>query len=173
MRWSARGAARADRNWLEQQLGPELEVAVHEREAHAGLLPRDERDAKVDRTLAVSCATVALRRHCGRQYWEFRRNEPPRLMQTGPDLRDVGLVVGTGGVLALGRDGRMILQAAISRIRTSEDLMTPVSRRLAIDRHYVLAAAGLLATRDPGLAWRLLESEFSSETGAGSAGQYV
>ncbi len=163
MRWSAGGVACADRPWLERQLGAKLEEGVRAREIDSGLLAANERESVFDKTLAVSCAAVAMRRHCGRQYWEFRRNEPPRLNRIGPDLRGVDLVVGTGGVLTLGPAGNAVLQNAMARIGTTEDLMAPVTPRIAIDRQYVLAAAGLLSTRDPKLALSLIKSELRVE----------
>jgi uncharacterized protein (TIGR01319 family) len=162
MRHSAGGVLTADRKWLQGRLGTELDAEMRAREMNTDLLPADERAATVDRKLAVSCATLALRRHCGRQYWGFRRNEPPRLHQTGPDLRSVEVVIGTGGVLALGPDGDQILSEALVRGHGAGDLMTPQSPRIALDRNYMLAAAGLLSTCDPDVALRFVRSEFAS-----------
>lgn len=163
MRHSARGALTEDRKWLEGQLGAQLEADISGRETNPGSLPSEEREFTVDRALAVSCATLALERHCGRQYWGFRRNEPPRLHQTGPDLREVDLLIGTGGVLALGSEGRTILEQALARTRDGGELMTPKSPRIVLDEHYTLAAAGLLATRDRHLALRFMSHELVGE----------
>jgi uncharacterized protein (TIGR01319 family) len=164
MRHSARGVLAADRKWLQAQLGAQLEAAVGARESNPDRLPADGRDSAVDRTLATSCATVGLERHCGRQYWGFRRNEPPRLHRTGPDLRTVELVVGTGGILALGSDGQQILEEALARGKDTPDLMIPESPRIVLDRNYILAAVGLLSTRDPDLALRFVLREFARES---------
>lgn len=164
MRHSARGAATADRRWLEGQLGAQLDDDVSGRESNPGTLPCDERDVTVDRALGISCATLALERHCGREYWGFRRNEPPRLRQTGPDLREVDLLIGTGGVLALGSEGQAILREALARTHDAAQLMTPTKPRILLDERYMLAAAGLLSTRDPDLALRLAVGELAAES---------
>jgi uncharacterized protein (TIGR01319 family) len=164
MRHSARGTLTADRSWLEGRLGVPLEADISSRETSPGMLPCDERDVTVDRALGVSCATLALERHCGRQYWGFRRNEPPRLHRTGPDLRGVDLLIGTGGVLALGVEGQVILQEALARTQDGGELMTPKNPRIVLDHHYMLAAAGLLSTRDRELALRLVVTELASES---------
>jgi uncharacterized protein (TIGR01319 family) len=163
MRHSAGGAWAADRKWLQGRLGAQLAGDIDSREANASLLPATARDSEVDRALGISCATLALQRHCGRHYWGFRRNEPPQLHWTGPDLRSVEVVVGTGGVLALGPDGHRILEDALTRGQENQDLMTPDSPRIVLDRHYMLAAAGLLSTRDRDLALRFVLSELAVE----------
>jgi hypothetical protein len=72
--------------------------------------------------------------------------------------------VGTGGVLAVGSDGHPILEEALARSQDARDLMIPQNPRIVLDRHYLLAAAGLLSTRDPDLALRFVLSEFASES---------
>jgi uncharacterized protein (TIGR01319 family) len=167
MRHSAGGVWAADRRWLQGRLDVQLADDIGAREANAGLLPATARDAEVDRALGISCATLALQRHCGRQYWEFRRNEPAQLHRTGPDLRSVEVLVGTGGVLALGPDGHRILEGALARGQDKQELMAPGSPRIVLDRHYMLAAAGLLSTRDRDLALRFALSELAVEPVSG------
>jgi uncharacterized protein (TIGR01319 family) len=161
MRSSAGGVLAADRLWLGLELGDELEPGIIAREAQIDLLPVDDLDVQVDRALATSCVTHALRRHCGRQYWAFRRNEPARATRTGPDLRAIDLLIGTGGVLTRGEHGAQILEDGLRRVQEDHCLMAPAAPRIVVDRHYILAAAGLLATRDPDLALRFMAQEFA------------
>jgi MutL protein len=42
--------------------------------------------------------------------------------------------------------------------------MIPESPRIVLDRNYILAAAGLLSTRDPDLALRFVLKEFARES---------
>jgi hypothetical protein len=85
------------------------------------------------------------------------RNGPPTLVRNGPDLREVELVLGTGGVFAHRDDGEEILRRALAR--RGPRSLAPHDPALGIDANYVLAAAGLLATADREAAIRLLRSE--------------
>ena len=90
-----------------------------------------------DRELAATAAMVALRRHA-------RGHSPgPGAPRTGGrDLRDVRLVVGSGGVLRHG-GGRYVLHAVLGD--TAGGWAAPATARTVVDEQYVLAAAGLLA----------------------------
>jgi hypothetical protein len=106
--------------------------------------------AGVDRRLAATAATVALRRHA-------RGHAPgPGLPRTGGrDLRDVRLVVGSGGVLRHG-GGDEVLTAVLGD--TAGGWAAPAGARRVVDTQYVLAAAGLLAAEHPGTAAGLLRT---------------
>ena len=98
--------------------------------------------------LAALAATVALRRHA-------RGHSPgPGLPRTGGrDLRDVRLVVGSGGVLRHG-GGDAVLDAVLGD--TAGGWAAPAGARRMIDTWYVLVAAGLLAAEHPETAAGLL-----------------
>jgi uncharacterized protein (TIGR01319 family) len=161
MRWSAAGVLDADRRWLEQEWGPEIQGDVERRESDPGFLPSGrEREAAVDRALGTSCVREALARHCGREFWAFRTNEPPRLTRTGPDLRDVSLLVGTGGVVARAPASERVLADGLARLADVQGLMVPRRPRIAVDRDYVLAAAGILSMTAPDLAVRFVAQQF-------------
>lgn len=142
VRWSATGvieAARAERLPVPDGLA----AAAAAKTADPGLAA----DPATDLPLARLAATVAVRRHA-------RRDQHGR---GGRDLRDVGLVVGSGGVLrhAPAADARGVLAAV------SGDLAggwpTPRAPRFTVDAAYVLAPAGLLAAEHPDAAAALLE----------------
>jgi len=82
---------------------------------------------------------------------------PPTLVRDGPDLREVGLFLGTGGVFAHREDGEAILRRVLGR-RPPRSL-APEEPAIRVDGSYVLAAAGLLATEDPAAAECLLRHE--------------
>lgn len=100
--------------------------------------------------LAALAATVALRRHA-------RGHSPgPGLPRTGGrDLRDVRLVVGSGGVLRHG-GGEAVLAAVLGD--PAGGWAAPTEARRAIDTRYVLAAAGLLAADHPTAATALVNN---------------
>jgi uncharacterized protein (TIGR01319 family) len=142
MRWSAPGvyaAAVAER--LLDPADPLL-AAADERAAQPGLVAADAPGRAVDERLATLAATVALRRHA----------------RDGADLRDVRLVVGSGGVLRHAPAGTAarILHAALTDHAGGWAL--PRQPALAVDADYVLAAAGLLAAQYPGAASTLLQN---------------
>lgn len=135
MRWSATGVVEAA---VAERLLPAagaLAAAAAARVADPGLVAVDDAEERI----ATLAATLALRRH-GR----------------GRDLRDVRLVIGSGGVLRHAspeRAGR-ILAAALSDHAGGWPL--PRAATAVVDREYVLAAAGLLAAEHPAAAVGLL-----------------
>jgi len=158
LRSSAAGVCEVDRAWIASQtdLGEAaIRHAVSERGQRPEWIPADEQEADLDGVLAASCATHAVRRHCGTMLLSRGEGGPPSLLRDGPDLREVALVLGTGGVFAHREDGERILGRALER-RAPRSL-SPQEPRLAVDSNYVLAAAGLLASVDPTAALRLLE----------------
>ena len=103
-----------------------------------------------DRDLAAAAAVVALRRHA-------RGHSPgPGQPRTGGrDLREVRLVVGSGGVLRHG-GGPYVLEAVLAD--TAGGWAAPTGARTVVDERYVLAAAGLLAIDHRDAATRLLNT---------------
>jgi uncharacterized protein (TIGR01319 family) len=158
LRASAAGVCELDRAWIASQtdLGEEaIRHAVSERGQRPEWIPVDEEEADLDGVLAAGCATHAVRRHCGTMLLSRGEGGPPSLLREGPDLREVALVLGTGGVFAHREDGERILERALER-RVPRSL-APQEPRLRVDSNYVLAGAGLLASVDPAAAQRLLE----------------
>ena len=112
---------------------------------------------RIDRALATACVTHALRRHCGILSTVYLPGQGTDFVQRGADLRDVPLVIGTGGVLGRHAAGEAVLRAALER--RAPGSLTPRAPALALDRRYVLAAAGLLSTVDENGARALLEDQ--------------
>lgn len=151
MRWSAPGvvaAARAER--LPVPAG--LDAAADLRAADPGYLPGSESEHDHDRQLAALAVTVALRRHARPETGPARG---------GKDLRQVRLVVGSGGVLRhAGADHRAaVLGTALSD--HGGGWLLPERAATTVDTHYVLAAAGLLAEDHPRAATRLLKGQLT------------
>lgn len=142
MRWNAVGvvdAAAAERLLVPGEEAV-LRPAAEARAADPAYLPATEGERSVDARLAELAVTVALRRH-GRG---------------GKDLREVRLVVGSGGVL---RHGSQALRERVLSPATGDvggGWPLPEQARTVVDDAYVLAAAGLLAVDHPDAAARLL-----------------
>ncbi|HET7122321.1 MAG TPA: glutamate mutase L [Solirubrobacterales bacterium] len=162
LRAGAAGVLAADERWIGEQLDgavPSLGHSVSRRAAHPEWIPDTPEEGLLDGLLATSCATQALRRHCGTMLLSRGEDGVPTLVREGPDLREARCVLGTGGVFAHRDDGEEVLSAALAR--PAPRSLAPREPRLALDRSYVLAAAGLLATIDPVGALRLLRRELA------------
>jgi uncharacterized protein (TIGR01319 family) len=158
LRASAPGVAEVDSAWIASQspLGGEaIRHAVSERAGRPEWIPDQAAEADLDGLLATGCATHAVWRHCGTMLLSRGEGGPPTLTRDGPDLREVALVLGTGGVFVHRQDGGRILSRALAR-RAPRSL-APQDPRLAVDSNYILAAAGLLGSIDPAAALRVLE----------------
>ena len=160
LRAGAPGVLAVDRRWIEAELelGEEaIRRAVSYRAGCPEWIPADPGEARFDGLLAIACATHAVTRHCGTMLLSRSEAGPPTLVREGPDLREVARVLGTGGVFAHRGDGEWVLREALAR-RAPRSL-APRDAEIGIDRNYILAAAGLLATQDPDAALRLLARE--------------
>ncbi|MEV0005320.1 glutamate mutase L [Micromonospora sp. NPDC050980] len=142
VRWSAPGVVRAaaEERLLDVGEEPVLAAAAAARAADPGFLPGGDAERVVDRRIAALAATVALRRHArGAATGE----------RAGRDLREVRLLVGSGGVLrhADPLDAAAVLGAVLGDHAGGWAL--PRAARPVVDVDYVLAAAGLLAVEHP------------------------
>ncbi|ASW55078.1 glutamate mutase L [Plantactinospora sp. KBS50] len=149
MRWSAPGvvAAAVAERLVEDGEAAALASAARVRAADPGFLAADEGERAVERRLAVLAATVAVRRHArGGAVGE----------RAARDLRDVRLLVGSGGVLRYASPGDR--SAVLSAVLTdyAGGWAVPRAARPVVDADYVLAAGGLLAAEHPVAAARLL-----------------
>ncbi|HHT01619.1 MAG TPA: hypothetical protein GXZ96_02850 [Firmicutes bacterium] len=126
---------------------------VAQRENDPAFLRTDCPELLCDAALAAAAATTALRRHVGRRY-VHPTPAGGRMVQTGKDLTGVSLVIGTGGVLAHSLLGPAILRSACHC--HDESVLAPRNAELRLDKGYLLAAAGLLASLNEEAAFNLL-----------------
>ncbi len=152
MRWSALSTVEA------AGLDDLLDEA-RRRHDDPGFLAADDAGADVDEAIARAAVDLALRRHVGRSRVVVSP-EGRVLERTGKDLREVDLLIGSGGVLRNGRDGvaDRVLGPSIGP-DPEGGWQLPRSPRVVVDHDYVLCAVGLLAGPEPeaayGLATRL------------------
>ena len=156
MRWSAVSTVEAGANTslLEPAAGEELAEDAARRHADPGFVPDSAAELAVDRELASLAIGVAMRRHAGRAQVVF--GPDGRVVErTGKDLREVDLLVGSGGALRhSGPDARTVVLRHLAD--DGQGWQLPQHPRVVVDTDYVLAAAGLLAERFPEAAHRLL-----------------
>ncbi len=142
VRWSAPGvvAAGAVERLLPARGAERLAAAADRRHVAPAWLPTDTAGRADDLLLARLAVTVALRRHA----------------RGGRDLRRVGLVVGSGGVL---RHATVAGRAKVLGAATTDHAggwRVPDRAVVVVDERYVLAAAGLLVVEHPTAAAALL-----------------
>jgi uncharacterized protein (TIGR01319 family) len=151
-----------DREWLVQRLDEAtLGEATKRRCEDPGLIADSRAEWNLDEALATSCCYHALRRHCGRLSVISGPGQPARIRTDGPDLREVRRLIGTGGILVRSEAGEQVLRDALGRLE--DRTLSPRNPAIAIDRHYVLAAAGLLADVDRDAAIGLVRGALLGE----------
>lgn len=158
MRWSALSTVEAD---AEPGAGPrtgpdeELLAAARRRTEDPAFLPTTDPELDADEAIARAAVGLALRRHAGRS--KVVVGPSGRVVErSGKDLREVDLLVGSGGVLRHGREGvaeRVLAGSVGADLEGGWQL--PERARVVVDTAYVLAAVGLLAEAHPEAAYRL------------------
>lgn len=153
MRWSATSTWEAG---VEAGLlGEDLRPAAARRTADPSFLPTDDDERSEDELIASAAATLALRRHAGRSRVVLADSTGSggRVVErTGKDLREVALLVGSGGVLRhCADDAAERILAGLTGV-SPEGWQLPERPRVVVDRDYVLAAVGLLSECRPGAA---------------------
>ena len=160
MRWSAVSAVAEAREagLLTDAELAELQVAAQRRVDDPAYVPTTGEEAENDLRIAQCAVAVALRRHAGRAQVRFAA-DPDRpggirlVERSGTDLREVALLVGSGGAL---RHADAAARRLLDRVSGVGGWQVPERPRVVIDRDYVLAPAGLLAADHPVVAHRLL-----------------
>ncbi|MGI8434001.1 MAG: glutamate mutase L [Nocardioidaceae bacterium] len=155
MRWSALATFEAAEA-AGVPVSDSLRYSAEARRADPSTVPAGRDEVAADLEIAAIAATLALRRHAGRQRVVF--SPDGRLVErSGKDLREVDLLVGSGGVLRhnLENDARAVLGAATGD-HVEGGWLVPRNPRAVVDSDYVLAAAGLLVAEYPAAAYTLL-----------------
>jgi uncharacterized protein (TIGR01319 family) len=148
MRWSAVTT-------IEAAGRDDLAPAAVRRRDDVGFVPIDDAGQAADEEIARAAVGLALRRHAGRS--KVVVSPEGRVVErSGKDLREVDLLVGSGGVLRHGRSGvaQRVFAGSVGEVDGGWQL--PEHARLAVDQQYVLAAAGLLAAGHRDAARRLV-----------------
>ncbi len=154
MRWSA--VSTVEEGIAAGLVDPALRDAAATRQADPAHLPpagtAGEQGRADDRAIAAAAVTLALRRHAGRSQVVF--GPDGRVVErSGKDLREVDLLIGSGGVLRHSGDGAA--DVLLAHLRADGGWQLPEHPRTSVDRDYVLAPVGLLAAEHPEAAYRL------------------
>lgn len=128
--------------------------------------PADAKEAALDAALARAAIETAMRRHAG-VLREIYTPTGTALVQQGKNLNDVKIVIGVGGVLALGAHGRFALEGVL-RPSGEPHVLCPEQPRFLLDRSYLLYGVGLLADDQPKFAMRMAAKVLESWEDAGA-----
>ncbi|RYC09587.1 glutamate mutase L [Nocardioides zhouii] len=149
MRWSAVSTVEAAGR-------DDLAAGAVRRREHPDFLPDSDAEREADLDIAAAAVRIALERHAGRS--KVVVSPEGRVVErSGKDLREVDLLVGSGGVLRHGGPDavrRVLLPSTGDAFEGGWQL--PRDPVVVVDRDYVLAAAGLLAEEHPLAAHRLV-----------------
>lgn len=158
LRWNAVGVVEASDRSLVEVDRVRLHDAARRRVEDPGFVSSTPDDLEADERLATLAITTALRRHAGRS--QVVPTPSGRTVErSGKDLTTVGLLIGSGGLFrhVEAEVGDRILRAALAD-PTGAGWLVPERPVFSVDRHYVLAAAGLLVDDNPSAASNLLAS---------------
>ena len=119
-------------------------------------LPETKEEEKLDFALAAMAIETAMKRHAG-SLEEVYTTSGRALIQTGKDLTDVKTIVMTGGVL-LNTDRHNELAAHALYNDGEPQSLRPKKVKELVDKHYILAAMGLLSTHSKTAALEIMRS---------------
>jgi len=159
MRYSAQGIVdSAGIKRVAEQAGLS-EEAVTERvqyvATHTDAIPETNEQKAVDFALAAMAIETATLRHSG-SVEEVYTTSGRALVQTGKDLADVKTIVMTGGSLLNTDRQKDLVSFALYNDREPQSLR-PKKVGVLIDKHYILAAMGLLSGYVPEVASEMLK----------------
>lgn len=110
---------------------------------HTGHIAHDEKEYRIDSTLAAKAVETAMRRHVGKIEERYFPSGKVKV-QCGKDLTGCQSLIGVGGILTYGQNPGGILKSACFQYAHPEYLC-PLSPIFWVDQCYILFATGLLS----------------------------
>ncbi len=163
MRYSATGILKAltkeEIMMINLEKGIDIEKEINERNSNVAMLPSNQKEELIDRLLAEMCVYKSMTRHAGKMQEIYT---PMGMVhhQTGKDLSDIEVVIGTGGVIIKSSDPKQILAKTTNVFRNDYELR-PKHPLFYIDSTYSLYAMGLLSEFDPVLALKIMKKHLT------------
>ncbi|PKL01263.1 MAG: MutL protein [Tenericutes bacterium HGW-Tenericutes-1] len=163
MRYSATGILKAltkeEIMMINLEKGIDIEKEINDRNTNVSMLPKNRSEELIDRLLAEMCVYKAMNRHAGKMEEIYT---PMGMVhhQTGKDLTDIEVVIGTGGVIIKSTDPKQILAKTTNVFRNDFELR-PRHPKFYIDSTYSLYAMGLLSEFDPVLALKIMKKHLT------------
>lgn len=163
MRYSATGILKTltkeEIMMINLEKGIDIEKEINNRNANVAMLPSNQKEELIDRLLAEMCVYKSMTRHAGKMQEIYT---PMGMVhhQTGKDLTDIEVVIGTGGVIIKSSDPKQILAKTTNVFRNDFELR-PKHPLFYIDKTYSLYAMGLLSEFDPVLALKIMKKHLT------------
>ena len=137
-----------------ENLSREVEFDAREVLAHKKAIPTAPEEIRLAERLAEEAIRLAVKRHAGQVKYLYGPTGRTTVAE-GKDLTRVRWIIGTGGPLTRLPGGRDILEKLRPKKRGLELLPGPEAEIL-IDRFYIMASLGVLASRHPRAALTML-----------------
>ncbi len=144
---------------LIKKLIPDTEYDIQERcdylSKNINTIPRTLEETKFDEALGYLATQVSMDRHSGSIKSEYT---PMGMIhvQEGKDLQNTKCLIGTGGVLVYSKNPKKILSGALFS-KDNPQSLKPINPEMLIDESYILSAMGLLSSKYPDKAVRILK----------------
>lgn len=156
LRWSAVAILEAATAEIPGRDVSHLRAGAEVRAANPRFVAESQTEMKTDLELAGCAIEIAVRRHAGRLTIELSP-QGAALRKSGRDLRAISNVVLSGGIFRHAAPDQLAI--LLPDVAGNKEHMLPRHPRFAVDRAYLLAAAGLLATRNRPAAFALMNQE--------------
>ena len=159
MRYSASALRKASGSQMIADYAQASEEAVDayvaKVEADVDYLPQTEEEARVEIAMGKTCSRLGAERHAG---FLETYSTPCGMaqVQTGKDLTEVQVVVGTGGVIIHNQEPESILRG-LQFDAANPLALKPKAPDYWIDRQYIMASMGLLSEEHPDAALRMMK----------------
>ncbi len=156
MRYSAQGAIKTinektKKKYLNENIDLDLEAKL--RKENPEILPLSEKDFLVDAIIAKACVSESTKRHVG-TIEKYLTPMGVMYYQTGKDLNNIKLVIGTGGSIINSPYKWEILE----EVEKKEVLdLRPIKPKYGIDNKYLFSTMGLLSIKEPLIALKILK----------------
>ena len=115
----------AGKRMLRSYLGSEYEYdvkdEVEKRHNSPGFISTNDKDMNFDYAIAKVCSRISMLRHAG-EVEQVYSPTGPMYQQTGKDLMDLPVVIGTGGILAYTEHPEEILKASTFTMEEPQSL---------------------------------------------------
>lgn len=132
-----------------------VESAVERRISDTSILASSDTEKNVEFFLAAESVRIATRRHAG-QFFSGYSNKV-NMIQKGKDLKNVELIIGTGGPIINGINPKAILESVLTDSNTEAHILLPKKAEFLLDKKYILYAAGLLSQIDENIAFKVIK----------------
>ena len=141
---------------------PDLMAYMQRIHAETSTMPTERWQAAADALLARKAADLAIARHVGSVETYYAPGGAVE-MQSGKDMADARLMIGTGGIFMSNPYADRILTGGTQF--AGRRVLRPASPQILADRSYSLYAIGLLAESHPEIAFDLFAKSFADEAG--------